>query len=393
MCKRLHFFQTNGRSTAVAYPFDFEEIVHGWHSLRNAMVRSVPSAFTRDEWAYLISFLDKENLYEPVKKTFGDPVNNPDNAVESIARPRGRVALWLPNNVSLLGPLMLILLSLSGNSIRVKGGSRSEDLTGAFLGFALKNLHEAQLKAWLETHVRIEFFDRDDPRNEEMAATSDIRIVFGSDEAAIAIDAMPHPVESEGIYFVDRQSEAWVEKDALDDQLIEMLVKVFAIYGQAGCTSPRKVVVLGGTKEDAVELKNRIVKAWPKIVTRVPAQHIASDNIMARQWAAAIGWEASLTESNGAVVAAGADSLQMFSSFMSLPIVWATLEHAVNSLPENIQTIGHAVKDSKNEHWLMTLAGTKVKRFVPVASMHHFSHVWDGYAFWRQLFEEVEVQV
>ena len=36
---------------------------------------------------------------------------------------------------------------------------------------------------------------------------------------------------------------------------------------------------------------------------------------------------------------------------------------------------------------------TKAKRFVPVSSMHHFGHVWDGYAFWRQLFEEVEVRL
>ena len=52
------------------------------------------------------------------------------------ARPRGAVGLWLPNNVSLLGPLMLIVVSLSGNPLCMKAGSRSEDLTGVFLEFA-----------------------------------------------------------------------------------------------------------------------------------------------------------------------------------------------------------------------------------------------------------------
>jgi hypothetical protein len=93
---------------------------------------------------------------------------------------------------------------------------------------------------------------------------------------------------------------------------------------------------------------------------------------------------------NSSVIAVGTSKTPMFTSFMSLPIICATLEEAANSLPENIQTIGHALKNSKTIDLLTILANTKVKRIVPLSSMHHFGHVWDGYAFWRQLFEEVE---
>ncbi len=391
MSERLQYFSSNKQVTAVILPFEVDKILQDWHSLRGIMIRDIPHEFTRDEWAYLVSFLDKENLYQPFEGTFGNQIRSPEDSVQCLARPRGKVSLWLPNNVSLLGPLMLVLLSLSGNPVRIKGGSQSENLTGVFLNFALANLPEGQLKTFLSKNVTLECFGRNDPRNQEMAAGSVIRIAFGSNEAARAIDSMPHPVGSLGIYFVDRKSQAWVEREALNDQTVKTLIKVFAIYGQAGCTSPRKVTVIGGKKEDAVELKNRIVSLWPKIATRLPQQYIASSNIAARQWAAGMGWEAELTQMNAAVIAAGSNNTQMFTSPMSLPIVCATLEEAVDVLPENIQTIGHAFKNPNDLTVLTAITKTKVKRFVPIASMHHFSHVWDGFAFWRQLFEEVEI--
>jgi len=30
---------------------------------------------------------------------------------------------------------------------------------------------------------------------------------------------------------------------------------------------------------------------------------------------------------------------------------------------------------------------------VPIGNMHHFGPVWDGYGFWRQLFEEIEIVI
>jgi hypothetical protein len=74
-----------------------------------------------------------------------------------------------------------------------------------------------------------------------------------------------------------------------------------------------------------------------------------------------------------------------------LPIVAAPLEEAIAHLPPNIQTLGHLVRDASDPRWLGLLARTTIKRFVPVERMHHFGSVWDGYAFWRQAFELVEI--
>ena len=47
--------------------------------------------------------------------------------------------------------------------------------------------------------------------------------------------------------------------------------------------------------------------------------------------------------------------------------------------------------DPRDTRWLEMLATTSVKRFVPLARMHHFGPVWDGFRFWHMFFEEVEV--
>ena len=388
------WFRSPAGAVAVALPFDLERVVADWESLRVPMTRHVPEVFQRDEWAYLIRFLERDSLMEPFRSSFGEPIAAPgDLAPVALARPGGPVAVWLPNNVSLLGPLALVLLTLTGNPLLLKGGSQSEDLCGAFLDFARANLSPGHLSRRLES-VRFEVFDRDDPRNAEYAAAARLRIVFGSDAAAEAVDALPHPLDSSSCAFVDRRSEAWVAPARVDDALLRTLVKVFAVYGQAGCTSPRRVVLLDGGSNDARALRDGLVAAWPHAVQGEVAPHVASSNVMARQWAAALGWDAVLAPANAAVLAVGTSDLERFDAPMALPIVAAPLERAAAELPDNIQTIGHAFAEAGESSWgrcLELLSRPGAKRFVPLARMHHFGPVWDGVDYWRRTFEHVEI--
>ncbi len=391
MSEKLALFDDGARCVAVALPFCLDSWLDEWSGLRSDMIRSRPDGFTRDEWAYLITFLDPAWLRRVFESHFGKPSPETDAEVAALMRPRGQVAVWLPNNVSLLGPLTLILASLAGNPIWMKAGSHSDDLTAAFLEFCRRALPKGPLANYLRDQVRLESFARDDPRVGEMAATSAVRIIFGTDEASAAIDALPHPAGSMAFAFSDRRSEAWIEPLCINDQVLETLAKVFAIYGQAGCTSPRRVVVIDGTAESARQLRDRLLALWRRAIPQDPPMNLASANIMTRQWAAISGWSAALTDRHGAVLAVGDASLPELEGTAALSIVASSLDEAVAQLPENIQTIGHAVADPRAERWLRLLASTGIKRFVPLARMHHFGPVWDGFQFWRMLFEEVEV--
>jgi hypothetical protein len=389
----IGYYETADHCTAVTLPFDLVGFVGEWAGLRKYMIDGLPEPFTRDEWAYLISFLDPQKLLRTFEETFGRAVESPSSAVTTVLRPRGAIAVWLPNNVSLLGPLALVLLSLTGNPIRLKGGSRAEDLTGAFLAFAREHLTEGLLGSLFEGMVRYEVFAQEDRRHEEMAAEAQVRIVFGSDDAADAIHRLPHPLESLGFSFVDRRSEAWIELEAISEALLTDLLSVFAIYGQAGCTSPRRVVVLEGTGSEVTALRDRLVDLWPRVVKRPPSPHLASTNVMTRQHAAALGWDAVLTCQHGAVLAVGDTKLPEFSGPMGLLLVPASLEEAVASMAPNIQTIGIGSSDPNDPRWLHVAATTGLKRIVSISRMHRFGPVWDGQSYWRQAFEEIEVQL
>ena len=140
-------FVSAGRRTLALLPFDLDAVLADWASLRPRMVREEPAPFTRDEWAYLISFLDRGNLTSAFTGAFGEPeAAQRTGPVHVVARPGGPVALWLPNNVSLLGALTLVLLSLTGNPLWIKAGSRGDDLTRDFLRYALEKLPAGALR-------------------------------------------------------------------------------------------------------------------------------------------------------------------------------------------------------------------------------------------------------
>jgi len=392
MSSTMHIYRSPGGCSAVYLPFVLNEVIEDWSRLRAIMARKVPEAYTRDEWAYLITFLDQANLRRPFEQSFGEPVETGAEGVVGVIRRRGNIGIWLPGNVSLLGPLTMILLSLTGSRIRMKGATDAEDLTGAFLDFARSHLPEGALLKYLEDDVRYDIFERDDVRNLEMAAEADVRIVFGSDQAVRSILELDHPLGSIGIAFADRQSEAWIEKDAISDALLSDLIKVFAIYGQAGCTSPRRAVILGATSVEATDIRDRVQSLWPEVIRGAPAPHVVSENIMSRQCAAAKGWNAALAPRNAAVLVSGTTALEAIPGRMVLAFVPADFDEAVETLPDKIQTIGYGVAAPRlSVRWFDILGRTGIDRLVPIGKMHHFGPIWDGQAFWRQVFNEVEV--
>ncbi len=390
MSEALHRFAGPGGVVAVALPVPYGDLIEGWGELRRRMLRDVAPGFSRDEWAYLATFLDPSSLRGHFARNFGESVEGDGAAVSALYRPRGEIAVWLPNNVSLLGPLTLVLLSLTGQPVRLKRGSSAEDLAGAFVRYAIDKLDDGPLRRLLESRVTAETFGRDDPRNAELAASAAVRIVFGSDAAARAVHALPHPLDSVGFSFTDRRSEAWLDRDSLDDDTLADLVRVFTIYGQAGCTSPRRVVLLDGSEGEVAALAGRLAEVWARVAQgRVP-MNIASDTVKADQWARALGWQTRVVGENGGLLAWGSAGLGEFEGHMALSVQGATVAQAFEQLPANIQTVGHALSSPDDPDLLRRLARSKVLRFVPLATMHHFDSTWDGQAFWKGCFEVTE---
>ncbi|WP_445166416.1 acyl-CoA reductase [Mycolicibacterium sp. Dal123E01] len=379
----------------LALPHSLDEMIEAWDLLRRRLLQDYQLGFTRDELAYVASFLAPESLIGLVESAFGPRERfEPATAPRRLLRPRADAAVWLPNNVSLLGPLLVILLSLAGCRVRMKAASDAEDLTFALLDLARHHGTEP-LASYVRDRVEHLRLGRDDPRVAELAASTELQIFFGSDTGAAAVMGMPRPVRSVWVPFVDRRSEAWIEPAAASDDTLMALLRVFAIYGQAGCTSPGRVVLLDASERQAHELADRLYALWPRVITAPSTMHVASINVMTEQWALALGYRAQRTSDGAAVIASGALQLPQLPPAEAprlLPVVAASRADALAALPENIQTVGHALERPDDPAWVKLVAQTRIARFVPLAQMHHFGALWDGYPLLSTLFEHVEVR-
>ncbi len=387
----LHQFAGPSGGDLVSLPFRLDDLLADWHSLRLRMIRALNADFARVEWAYLVQFLDPANLTSVYADTFGPRTTT--GTPTRLHLPRPRVAVWLPSNASLLGPLTMILLSLAGCEVWIKSGSRGSNLCQSFRDWALRELPEGHLRAWLARCVRIDSFDRHDPRNAEMAAWAEVRILFGGDEAAAALDRLAHLPETTGFYFTDKVSEAWVEPSRIDQAIATDLAKVFGVYGQAGCTSPKRVLLPNGTAADATALAGLLERAWPQVWPQRVPRHVASANVLAQQWAQAQGQTARLIGDNAAVLITAPASAVVVKAHMALYLQWGGLDEIRQTQSENLQTIGHALADPADPAWLAAFSASPAVRFVPLLRMHDFGPIWDGIDWFRGLFHVRQIKV
>src|SRR5690606_22284784 len=135
-------------------------------------------SFSRDEWAYLITFTSPSALRACFERTFGPQVPAAEQGpLAALKRPRGEAAVWLPNNVSMLGPLTVILCLLAGLSVKVKAGSRSVNLVAVLRDWLLDRLEPGPLRRAWEESMDTVAFGRDDPRHHDWAASAAVRLV------------------------------------------------------------------------------------------------------------------------------------------------------------------------------------------------------------------------
>jgi len=381
----LHWFDATTSRVVVQLPHSIEEILADWHVIRLRMIRQVHPDFTRSEWAYLIQFLDRDRLRSIFTGTFGNS-SAATACADRLLAPRQRIALWLPNNVSLLGPLTLILLSLIGSDIRVKTGSRSRDLSASLFQWLGRECPAGKLRQWLLGSLEIESFNRTDKRNADMALWAGARIFFGGDSAARAIENLEHPIDSIGFYFSHKVSECWIDPESANEATAMNLAKVFWIYGQAGCTSPKRAFLMGGTQQQATAFAQLLGEVWTRAVPERQPRNVASETFMASQWASANGLNTMPLGQNSALAILCSPGTLPLEAHMTIAIQYGTPDQAVKTAPANLQTIGHAMVDTSNPARLAMLSSTNAVRFVPIASMHDFGPIWDGQSWWRNLF-------
>lgn len=386
-------FKSNNQSRSVILPFSLAFRLNDYSDLQKSMIRNRDPNFSRSEWAYLINFISKSNLKSIFVKTFGE-ITDIDINNGLYYSPFTHISVWLPNNVSLLGPLTVAMLSLIGARVEVKVGSRSLDLVSKLRDFIVTHQPESKLANWFTQEMKIHEVDRTSSVNKSMSAAADVRIVFGSNDAARGVDLLDHPLHSKGLYFSDRVSEAWISADFINEKsVLKDLVSVFMVYGQAGCTSPKRICIIGGDSESAKFLQNNLIKNWESYNLPKVEQNIASQNILLKQLLDAEGRPNCLAPGSSAVFFLDEVNFPAPRSNNSISVQAGRFEDFIESQPDNLQTIGYALTPNDKRCALPLISRMKsVSRFVNLANMHDFGPVWDDRNWFLELFRVTDVE-
>lgn len=389
-----HRFQDLTGISEVLLPFGLDDLCSAFDALTTQMAREpAPEAFSRDEWGYLMGFMRGRALRSVFEASFGPASNDRGSMPTRMLAPRDEIAIWLPNNVSLLGPLTAILAIITGAEVRAKAGSGSENLTATLRDHILARDPKPILRELWQDRLTAESFDRRDQRNGDWSRKADARIFFGGNAAAAEVEALDHKPGTPFFAFSDHSSLVWADPAALmDETALTSLWRVFQVYGKTGCTSPQRLVLIDGSPDDATSAMQRLATHVDDLAGPPPAMHIASDSVMTEQVARARGWQTARTAKGEAVFMAGGPPSREIPGLRGMQITAQSLDDALSDLPDNIQTIGHIASSDTVLQWTRALAGSRALRLVPVQAMHHYGPFWDGQNFWRGLFRETEIR-
>lgn len=389
-------FDHAGHMVRMMLPYNLDALLSDAQALVRQMIKTGPTlSFTRDEWAYLIHTFQPKSLISVFTDTFGPMVTaaNPDDQRRYLIS-RETATVWLPNNVSLLGPLMVNNLLLAGLTVFAKSGSHASPLLNELQSYISNNAPNGTLKSLWQNKLRTEQFDRKDPRNETWSYEADVRLAFGNDTSIQAIKSLPSKSNSPFFGFGDHSSEIWISpKEAATSDTVQNILNVFRIYGKRGCTSPARVVIIDGTVGDAQDLALKLQTRWNEIKAPRPAPHLVSETIMADQVARASGAVSFRTHDGGAVFIAGDVTHFDLPGQMTLPIMALDIPAALSSQKANIQTVGVAADDGWVTDWKPQLITSGALRVVSVQKMHYFGPHWDGMPYWRSCFREIETSL
>lgn len=386
-------FQSGKKISSVFLPLPTTQIFQAWSELQKIMVKKQPHEFTRSEWAYLISFLQRENLQEFFQTHFGSEItSNSQGGPHQIFKARGHISIWLPSNVSLLGPLNVIALSLTGNQVTVKTSSSGKDLTSLFIEYVIQNSTDRSFAEQIKKSFSVAAFSHGDSRQNDFSLKADVRLFYGSDAAAEAVKKLPVKSTALDFMFVDKVSEAWLNWNCSDAEL-ESLADVFFLYGREGCTSPLRVIVIDADAERSKQFCQRLVNICNQKFHQPVQTHLASSHLFSTQSGQIEGWSIYPGKENNFVVGLGTYQLQWPIKGYVLPVIPSSLSHALKELPKNIQTIGLALDQQQKSQLLQSISSVQAKRLVPLAQMHHYAMSWDGFEYWRNCFESMETNL
>jgi hypothetical protein len=314
---------------------------------------------------------------------------NRDGSASLRAFPVGVVGHWPAGNIEIQPILSLTCALLGGNASVVRVPS---DLVGVSRRLIAKLL-ETETGRSLARRIYLAAFDRDRMDVQEaMARSVDGAMIWGGEEAVLAVRSLPFPHWCKIAVFGPRISVAvmdaptWSDAGEQASWCLRLARDVWQ-FDQQACSSPQVLFLekkAGLSMADFLQALRKAFEAENKAHPR-PAIAASLTSAICRTRAS---WLLE-NDARDAIFPPSPDWTLLLGSGSDLPpliqgktltvLEVDSLEEAVSKFDGNVQMLGLAMADPAAEERLARLAGRRgVDRVVKLGRMHVFVPPWDG---------------
>lgn len=305
------------------------------------------------------------------------------------AYPVGVVGHWPAGNIEIQPILSMTCALLGGNASLVRVPSDLVHQTGRLL----QKLDQSDTAQVLTGRIFIAAFDharRD--LQEAMARAVDGAMIWGGEEAVLAVRALPFPHWVRLAVFGPRMSVAAIDADIWCDryereQWCRRIARDVWQFDQQACSSPQVLFLESKAGHSSVEFLQDLKDAFEAENRLHPRQtiHPALTSAICQ---ARASWLFA-NKANRALFSLGPDWTLLLGSGSEIPkptqgrtltvLEVDDLFDPISRLDEGVQTLGLAMKDPEKEERLASAAAKRgVNRIVKLGRMHVFVPPWDG---------------
>jgi len=312
-----------------------------------------------------------------------------DGRAKLKAYPIGVVGHWPAGNIEIQPILSMTCALLGGNASVVRIPSDLVEQTGRLM----KKLDQVDTARVLTERIFMAAFDhaRQDLQ-EAMARAVDGAMIWGGEEAVLAVRGLPFPHWVRLAVFGPRISVAaidgdtWCNREERESWCRRIARDVWQ-FDQQACSSPQVLFLerkAGHSPAEFLEDLRKAFEAENRLHPR-PTIHPALTSAICQ---ARASWLLA-DPGNGALFSMGPDWTLLFGCGSGIPkptqgrtltiLEVEDLFDPISKLDEGVQTLGLAMKDPGREERLASAAARRgVNRVVKLGRMHVFAPPWDG---------------
>lgn len=320
--------------------------------------------------------------------------------------PRGLVFHVPPANVDTIFMYSWLLSLLVGNANLIRLSARESPQVEIVCAKLAALLAEPRFAA-LRSSVAIVRYGHDDAITGAISSRCDLRVVWGGDTTVAAMRAFAlHPSARE-LSFGDKfsfsvlSSAAYLGSDeATQRTLAERFFNDAMWFDQAGCSSPRLVVIVGAQREGERAAEVFFARFQQRIAEKhhqVDAGHAMAKLVFSYQ-AALDGRLAAQSRLSSELSTLTVTSLADFSrdhpgAGLFFVAHVETLAELTPFVSRRDQTLGHfGLAREELAQWATGLAGRGLDRLVPLGQALTFNRFWDGYDLLQEFTRKVYLE-